>query len=170
MMLAAKGITTSQAAGLGLLLGGFLVFFIVIAIIYYLLLIIAWWKLFTKAGEKGWKAIIPFYNFYVQCKLTWKPLFFWIILALSVVAGILVNMTTPTGDAALFFGLACFAVAIALAVFTIMSEYRLAKAFGHGGGYTVGLVFLNFIFMLILGFGKSKYQGNVYLKDQKKKK
>ena len=164
------GLTVGEAAGIGLLAGGFLVFLGVCALIYYILLIIAWWKLFTKAGEKGWKAIIPFYNFYVQCKLTWKPLFFWIILALGIVAGILSNMATPKGDAQLFFGLACFAAAIALAVFTILSEYRLAKAYGHGGGYTVGLIFLNFIFMLILGFGKSKYQGNVYLKEQKKKK
>ena len=64
------GLTTGQAAGLGVLLGGFLMFFVAIAIIYYILLIVAWWKLFTKAGEKGWKAIIPFYNFYVQCKIT----------------------------------------------------------------------------------------------------
>ena len=55
-------------------------------------------------------------------------------------------------------------IGIVVFVLTIISEYRLAKAYGHGGGYTVGLIFLNFIFMLILGFGKSEYQGNVYLK------
>ena len=141
----------------------------VCALIYYILLIIAWWKLFTKAGEKGWKSIIPFYNFYIQCKLTWKPLFFWIMLILAVVAGILTSITPPSGATQLFYGIACFAVAIALIVFYILADYRLAKAYGHGGGYTVGLIFLNFIFMLILGFGKSKYEGNVYLKEQKKK-
>ena len=25
-----------------------------------ILSIIAWWRIFAKAGEKGWKAIIPF--------------------------------------------------------------------------------------------------------------
>ena len=34
----------------------------------------------------------------------------------------------------------------------------LAKAFGHGVGYALGLIFLPFIFLLILGFGKSTYQ------------
>ena len=53
----------------------------------------------------------------------------------------------------------------AMFVFYIISEYRLCKAFGHGGGWTVGLIFLNFIFIMMLGFGKSKYQGNVYLKE-----
>ena len=33
--------------------------------------IIAMWKIFEKAGEPGWAAIIPFYNLYVLFKITW---------------------------------------------------------------------------------------------------
>lgn len=75
-----------------------------------------------------------------------------------------------TGTVQTVMSFVTLAAYIAVIVLGIISDYRLAKAYGHGGGYTVGLVFLNFIFMLILGLGKSKYQGNVYLKEQKKKK
>ena len=48
---------------------------------------------------------------------------------------------------------------IASAVISIMQNIKLSKAFGHGGGYAVGLILLQPIFILILGFGKSTYVG-----------
>ena len=45
------------------------------------------------------------------------------------------------------------------AVIAIISEYKLAKAFGKGFGFFLGLLFLNPIFKLILGFGNAQYQG-----------
>ena len=69
-------LTTAQQAAVGAFTGVMIAVFIVLAIIYYVLIVIARWKLFTKAGEKGWKAIIPFYNVYVQYKLTWSKKFF----------------------------------------------------------------------------------------------
>lgn len=42
------------------------------------------WVLFQKAGEKGWKAIIPFYNAYLTYKLFWKKSMFWVALIISV--------------------------------------------------------------------------------------
>ncbi len=46
-----------------------------------------------------------------------------------------------------------------LGIIEIITNVKLAKAFGHGTGFAIGLIFLNFIFMLILAFGKSQYQG-----------
>ena len=36
--------------------------------IYFAILVVvlvAQWKLFSKAGEAGWKCLIPFYNYYI---------------------------------------------------------------------------------------------------------
>ena len=41
----------------------------------------------------------------------------------------------------------------------IMVNFKLAKAFGKGTGFGFGLLFLNTIFILILGFGDTKYVG-----------
>jgi hypothetical protein len=39
----------------------------------------------------------------------------------------------------------------------IMVVHGIARAFGKGDGFTVGLIFLPFIFLPILGFGKAIY-------------
>ena len=95
------------------------------------LTIIALWKIFVKAGEPGWAAIIPFYNAYVLFKITWGN--GWkFLLTLIPIAGI---------------------------VFSIITTVKLAKAFGKGGGFAVGMIFVPVIFYCILGFGDAQYQG-----------
>ncbi len=94
-----------------------------------ILLIIALWKIFNKAGIAGWKSIIPVYNAYCLCKITWGS--GWLFLVLLV----------P------FVGF----------VFSIITQYRLAKAFGKGIGFTIGLILLQPIFLLILAFGNAEY-------------
>lgn len=136
--------------------------------VIWVLYIIAFWKVFTKAGQPGWKAIIPVYNEYILYKISWKPNMFWIYLILSVVAGIFCNMdpvmsatmqgTTATGAMGVWGILGCI-LTIAAFVICIMQNAKTSKAYGHGAGYTLGLIFLNWIFMLILGFGKSEYKG-----------
>ena len=64
--------------------------------IYYALLTISQYKLFTKAGEKGWKALIPFYNMFVSHHLIgmrhiWFVLdiIFWTIdIVLEFISGV----------------------------------------------------------------------------------
>lgn len=103
--------------------------------------IIAMWKIFTKAGKPGWAAIIPIYNTIVLFQIVGiNPL--WLLLLIGAIIPF-VN----------------FIVAIAIFVLMILVNIKLAKAFGQGGGFAVGLIFLPFIFQLILAFGSSEYQG-----------
>lgn len=44
--------------------GAMISFFILAAIAVYVIQVIGLWKMFTKAGIPGWKAIIPVYNTY----------------------------------------------------------------------------------------------------------
>lgn len=44
----------------------FIMAYALFAFIFYILQVIAYWKIFTKAGEEGWKSIIPIYNGYVH--------------------------------------------------------------------------------------------------------
>lgn len=113
----------------------------VITIVIAVLQIIAMWKIFTKAGKPGWAAIVPIYNMVVLYQIVgMNPLFLLV----------LIGMVIPFVN---------FIAAIAMFVLNILVSIKLAKAFGQGGGFAVGLIFLPFIFQLILGFGKSEYQG-----------
>jgi hypothetical protein len=44
-------------------------------------------------------------------------------------------------------------------IFLIIVLNDLSKSFGHGVGFTLGLIFLGFIFLPVLAFGGSKYVG-----------
>lgn len=103
----------------------------VVSLIIGILSIVAMWRIFAKAGEPGWAAIIPLYNAYVLYKISWGN--GWLFLLQLVPC---VNV-----------------------VFAIMLCFKLSRAFGKGTGFGFGLLFLNVIFMMILGFGDAKYIG-----------
>lgn len=48
----------------------------ILGIVWYLLVVIGAWKMFEKAGEAGWKAIIPIYNMYIVFKFAWQTMYF----------------------------------------------------------------------------------------------
>ena len=48
-----------------MVLGGM---YLIFAFVWWILQIIANWNIFTKAGEAGWKSLIPIYGDYVSYK------------------------------------------------------------------------------------------------------
>ena len=61
---------SSVITALGAVLGAFLGIAIVISLVVAILQLAGMWKVFTKAGQKGWKCIIPIYN-YKLTKITY---------------------------------------------------------------------------------------------------
>ncbi len=107
--------------------GGGIILIVWLAVL--VVMIAALWKVFVKAGQPGWAVLIPIYNTYVFLKIAGKP-GWWLILLFIPLINIVMGI-------------------IALA--------SLAKKFGKGAGFVVGLIFLPFIFYPILGFGDAKY-------------
>jgi hypothetical protein len=97
--------------------------------------LVGMWKVFEKAGQPGWAAIVPIYNLVVLFQITDKPLW-WIIL----------------------FFIPCIG-SIAALVCTLLVSLELADRFGKGAGFGIGLWLLGFIFYPILGFGDAQYRG-----------
>ena len=147
-------------------LGGFLATLgmaaIFIGLAWYILQVIAYWKIFTKAGKPGWHSIIPVLNTWDEIDLSWNRTMAWIFLALTVVTSLLRGSIPQGGEentGITFLGIIAVVCGIALLIIALIQEYKLAKAFGKGFGFFIGLLLLNPIFKLILGFGKSEYQG-----------
>lgn len=111
---------------------GFGIAYLVFLLVFYALMVVANWKIFTKAGKPGWASIIPFYNLYVLFEIAGMNGWLFLLLCLPIV-----NI-----------------------VMMIMLYINLAKAFGKGTGFIIGLIFLPNIFTLILAFGSSQYQGS----------
>lgn len=129
--------------------------------------IIAYWIVYRKAGEKGWKCLIPFYNDYIFYKFSWNVKFFFIFLPFTLIyLGISIIQRWFIDC---FFGnnlmietllILLFICLIAILVINIIKKVKLAKSFGKGVLFTLGLIFFEPIFVMILAFGKSKYVGN----------
>ncbi len=54
--------------------------YLVVTILFFILSIAGMWGIFQKAGEKGWKILIPFYNWYIWLLIIKKPLWWYIFL------------------------------------------------------------------------------------------
>jgi hypothetical protein len=101
----------------------------VIGLAFVLVMIASMWKVFTKAGQPGWAVLVPIYNIIILLKMTGKPAW-WVVLFLVPIANIIVM----------------FLVIVAL-----------AKSFGKGTGFGLGMLFFGFVFYPILGFGDAQY-------------
>ena len=138
-----------------LLLGGI---YLVFAFIWWLLQIIANWNIFTIAGEAGWKSIIPVYSDYISYKIAWQPSYFWLVFVLGIITSVANGMADPNETNTTIL-LIVSLIRIILAIISILYCIKLSRAFGHGIGFAIGLIFLQPIFMLILGFGNDPYYG-----------
>ena len=112
------------------------------------LMIISVWKLFTKAGEPGWKSIIPVYGGYVWYQLTWTPGWFILLVVVSSV----MQFFSEAPVLLIIASLVMFGVQIGLSI-------NIAKSYGKGGGYAAGLLLLPILFYPMLAFGNSTYVG-----------
>lgn len=101
--------------------------FLVLWVVVFLLLIAALWKVFTKAGEPGWAAIVPIYNYVVMDRIAGRPAW-WILLWLLI------------GP-----------------IPYIVVSFDIAKRFGKGAGFAIGLILLPFIFYPMLAWGDARY-------------
>ena len=103
--------------------------FVLLYLALALTVIIGVWKVFTKAGKPGWAILIPIYNTIVMLEIAHRPIW-WLILLFIPFVNVVVGIIIPLD---------------------------IAKAFGKGAGFGLGLAFLPMIFYPILGFGKSQY-------------
>ena len=108
--------------------------------------IIGVWKVFTKAGQKGWKSIIPFYNGVIVCQIGGiSP---WWILIVSL-GGVVLSAIPAVGPMLL----------MALNIyFRVIANISVAKSFGKDPGFGIGLWLLAPVFWMILGCNNDKYQ------------
>ena len=103
----------------------------IISLVVLVALIIAMWKIFEKAGEAGWKSLIPFYNLYILFQLAWgNGLLFLLMLipCVNIVVGLIL-------------------------------DWKICKAYGQGVGMFILMLFFPNIAWLILGFGSAQYIG-----------
>ena len=121
----------------------------ILRVIPALLLFFAMWRMFRKADMHGWFILIPVWNVICLFRLVlgsgWTVL---IPIGISLVGGFLGMIGG---------GILTLLASIGMLIFWVIFFSHWAARFGHGIGYTLGLIFLNPLFVLILGWGKDRY-------------
>jgi hypothetical protein len=163
---------------LGAVLAGYLVF-ILLALVVGILTLIGMYKLYEKAGESGWKAIIPFYNNIVLSKIVsgdnklgiyWIAAYvmYYIFYTAGSVSSIISSMLTSMNSgssyhlpaARILMLLVSMVFSIVLMVVSGILNYKLGKAFGKSDGWCVAMIFLSGILVIAMGFDKNlRYVG-----------
>ena len=136
-----------------LIFGGIAYAFAVL--VWVILLVIARWMVFAKAGEPGWKSIIPIYNTYTSYKIAWTTGMFWMTLIFSLMGSF---FQTMGGDGFSIMAMLGGICNIVTAVIAFMYCLNLAKSFGKGILFGVGLWLFEPVFTMILGLGSARYQ------------
>ena len=95
-----------------------------IAVVFVVLVIASMWKVFSKAGQPGWAALIPIYNTYVLLKIGGMS-GWWLLLIVIPLLNIPI---------------------------LIVETYHIAKSFGKSGAFGFFLLFLFPIGYMILGY------------------
>jgi len=102
-----------------------------VGLIFGVIQIASVWKIFEKAGQPGWAALIPIYDAYIMLEVVGRE-WWWLLLLFVPLVNIVVE---------------------------VVVLFDLAKSFGKDTAFGFGLLFLSPIFMPILGFGDAKYVG-----------
>ena len=101
-------------------------------LIIVIFLIACNWKIYSKAGQPGWACIIPIYSTIVLLKIIKKPLWWFLLLMIPFVNFIII----------------------------LIMRIQLAKVFGKGAGFGIGIILLPIIFIPMLAFGSAQYQSD----------
>ena len=129
------------------------------SILVLVLQIVGMWMVFEKMGEPGWKSLIPFYSEYVIYSKVWDTKFFWIYLVLTLIGGF---VGTKSGDEETTHSILYTVITVLTFVVNAYNLYMLGRSFRKSTAFTLGLIFLESIFLIILGFDSSQYIGNTY--------
>ena len=139
-------------AAMGLL--GLVMSFMMGWAVWYFLTLVARWKVFDKAGIEGWKSLIPLYSDYCTYKISWQTKFYWILMAATIVSGIVssrISGYAENGDTvpAILNALSTI-LGLAVMVINLLMNIKLSEKFGHGILFGLGLTFLTPVFTMRL--------------------
>lgn len=98
---------------------------------------IVMWLVYDKADQPGWASIVPFYNMWVLAEIAEKP-GWWVLIIL-------------------FSGLIPYVGGIIGMVLSIIITVGVARTFGRGVAFGIGLIFLPLVFYPVLAFSKNRY-------------
>ena len=133
-----------------------LIISIIVALILCVFIVICNWKIMVKAGEEGWKALIPYYNYFVMSEISMTKPTFLVVFFVFLGGALLCFLGCIPYIGFLFASIAGLIMTVANGIL----NFSLAKSFGKEVGFCVLSIFFPPIVRAILAFGGSEYTGD----------
>lgn len=132
----------------GLLAGGIVLCIVAVGFVFAAFTLAGLWKMFAKAGQPGWMALVPFYNIYVMVQLVGLPIvWFYYFVILIAVGSVLPFLSFFTG------------------IGTLVLSYYLVRMIHRAYGQNDDVInvvismILPFVMTYRAGFGPAQYLG-----------
>lgn len=130
----------------------------VIGFLLWLFIKICQWIIFQKAGQAGWKSLIPIYDTFVLLRIIQRPQWWgYLVIVVSIIQLILTTMLDGGNNESTSLQIMSSIATVIAFIYSVRITHGLSQSFGHGVGFTLGLLFLPYIFYPILAFGSSSY-------------
>lgn len=126
---------------------------ILVSLIVWLILChISLWRIFGRAWEWKWKSLIPLYNLYIVFKISDIKNWFWYIILVALIAGIL-SAIFPAFENMLDNFSTSFSSTVVLVL-----GFILTKKFGRSNNGAILYTLFSMIWILVLWLWNYKYQ------------
>lgn len=130
-------------AGIFAAAAGVIIVVILLLIAYAVFALIGMWKLYVKAGQPGWKCLIPFYSNWTLVEMVGLNWYWFLLSIASTIISVLgLSSLSFVGTIAGIFG-------------NVMICYNMSKKLHKDTGWIVLAVIFNGIVLPIMGYSKN---------------
>lgn len=129
--------------------------FIILILLFYITCL---WKIFEKAGEKGWLILIPIVNIFYFFKISDKSPNWFFVLPLIIIAKLWNNDVNGGADHLTINSL----ISIASLIFIFSIARSFTRKFGDNSfWHPLAFIFVNFLYLPLLAFDKEAIYNSI---------
>lgn len=127
-------------------------------LVFVVILFVSYGRIFAKAGQSGWKVLLPLYNGHILYKIIWKSAIWWVLLGAGLLLAIYALLLQDTATfLTVVYSVLTVVLLIVIGVLLLWGQIKLAKSFGKCVWFGIGLFLLPVIFVPMLAFGGATY-------------
>jgi hypothetical protein len=142
------------AGMMGGILGGTLLCMFAIGFALTVFLLAGLWKMFVKAGQPGWAALVPFYNVYVLVQIVGLPVVWFYYYVILIAVGTVLSFLA-------------FFTSVGLLVLSYYMVRMIHRAYGQNDDSVSVIIslFVPIVLTYRAGFGPAQYLGPQSMHD-----
>lgn len=144
--------------------------FIFIGLIVSITSVITLWKLFAKAGQPGWAAIVPIYNYVIMAKVGKRPAWLGVLTGVTSMLSLLLSIymsffapylaASSDSSSSIYLGLTLLSFLLSSIVICLFIYILIGCMQKYENGVMIWLLYWLLPFIAVFLVNKARYIGN----------